>query len=178
MRRGPDRPKRRRRAPRCTVCRRPENPAPPNRMTPTSRSPPEHPPSRPAGSTQTGTGKRRCFSAKFRAPSLGRRDSSSRTPTKRAAAAAANRSTFELFYVNRREQRGVAPLHPHQGPAALGTGLGRGLINESWVSGGAPMSALGPTPVANPRIWALPPVEIPDIWRTTALRPGVAGGRH
>ena len=30
--------------------------------------------------------------------------------------------------------------------------------NENWVSGGVPMSALEPTPVANPRIWALPPV--------------------
>ena len=30
--------------------------------------------------------------------------------------------------------------------------------NESWVSSGAPMSALEPTPVANPRIWTLPPV--------------------
>ena len=27
-----------------------------------------------------------------------------------------------------------------------GKGLGRVLINESWVSGGAPMSALEPTP--------------------------------
>ncbi len=36
--------------------------------------------------------------------------------------------------------------------------LGRVLINESWVSDGAPMSVLGPTPVANQRIWALPPV--------------------
>ena len=37
---------------------------------------------------------------------------------------------------------------------------GRVLVNESWVSGGAPMSALGPTQVANPRILALPPVAM------------------
>ncbi len=35
---------------------------------------------------------------------------------------------------------------------------GRVLINESWVSGAAPMSALEPTPAANPRVRALPPV--------------------
>ncbi len=35
---------------------------------------------------------------------------------------------------------------------------GRVLIIESWVNGGAPMSALEPTPVPNPRIWALPDV--------------------
>ena len=35
---------------------------------------------------------------------------------------------------------------------------GRVLIIESWANGGAPMSALEPTPVANLRIWALPPV--------------------
>ena len=36
--------------------------------------------------------------------------------------------------------------------------LGRVLINESRVSGRASMSALHPTPVANSRMWTLPPV--------------------
>ena len=37
--------------------------------------------------------------------------------------------------------------------------LGHVLMNESWISGGAPMSAFEPAPVANPRIQALPPAS-------------------
>ncbi len=36
---------------------------------------------------------------------------------------------------------------------------GRGLVNESCVGSGAPMSAFAPTPVADPRIQALPPAS-------------------
>jgi len=53
-------------------------------------------------------------------------------------------------------QRG-STVWDHRRRAGGAAALGRILINESWVSGGAPMSALEPTPVANPRIWALQP---------------------
>ncbi len=53
--------------------------------------------------------------------------------------------------------------------------LGRVLINESWVSDGAPMSVLEPTPVANQRIWALPPVAM-SRRSNRRLRP-LANGR-
>ncbi len=57
-----------------------------------------------------------------------------------------------------------------------GSGLGRVLINENWASIGPPMSALEPTPVANPRIWALPPVAM----RPNLLHLGLRGegARH
>ena len=41
-------------------------------------------------------------------------------------------------------------------PRVAGAALGRVLIDGSWVSGGAPMSASTPTPVANPCVRALP----------------------